>query len=63
MDSRRIDSESIVDMVFHLKWKSDEVMHTDAYQASRINVWRDYSPVEEIYQQGFELIKQKWNKV
>ncbi|MGB5749870.1 MAG: methyltransferase domain-containing protein [Desulfobacterales bacterium] len=44
MDSRRIDSDSIVDMVFHLKWKSAEVMHTDAYQASRINVWRDYFP-------------------
>jgi len=31
-------------MVFHLKWRSDEVLHTDAYQASRINIWRDYFP-------------------
>jgi SAM-dependent methyltransferase/FKBP-type peptidyl-prolyl cis-trans isomerase 2 len=31
-------------MVFHLKWKSDDASHTDAYQASRINIWRDYFP-------------------
>ena len=31
-------------MVFHLKWKSDTASHTDAYQASRINIWRDYFP-------------------
>jgi SAM-dependent methyltransferase/FKBP-type peptidyl-prolyl cis-trans isomerase 2 len=38
-------------MVFHLKWKSDGVAHTDGYQASRINIWRDYIPpslLEEI---------------
>ncbi|MEE4264931.1 MAG: methyltransferase domain-containing protein [Desulfobacteraceae bacterium] len=44
MDSRRIDSDSTVDMVFHLKWKSDGAAHTDGYQASRINIWRDYIP-------------------
>ena len=44
MDSRRIDSDSTVDMVFHLKWKSDGVAHTDGYQAGRINIWRDYIP-------------------
>jgi FKBP-type peptidyl-prolyl cis-trans isomerase 2/SAM-dependent methyltransferase len=51
VDSRRIDSDSTVDMVFHLKWKSDGVAHTDGYQASRINIWRDYIPpslLEEI---------------
>ena len=51
MDSRRIDSDSTVDMVFHLKWKGDGVAHTDGYQASRINIWRDYIPpslLEEI---------------
>jgi len=31
-------------MVFHLKWKSDGMAHTDGYQASRINIWRDYIP-------------------
>ena len=44
MDSRRIDSDSIVDMVFHLKWKSDAAIHTEGYQVSRINIWRDYTP-------------------
>ena len=31
-------------MVFHLKWKSDDAIHADAYQASRVNIWRDYFP-------------------
>ena len=44
MDLKRIDSDSIVDMVFHLKWKSDAAIHTDGYQARRINVWRDSIP-------------------
>ena len=44
MDLKRIEADSIVDMVFHLKWKSDAAIHTDGYQASRINVWRDYLP-------------------
>jgi FKBP-type peptidyl-prolyl cis-trans isomerase 2 len=40
----RIDSDNIVDVVFHLKWKSDNGIHTDGYQASRINIWRDFLP-------------------
>jgi FKBP-type peptidyl-prolyl cis-trans isomerase 2 len=40
----RIDSDSMVDVVFHLKWKSDNGIHTDGYQASRINIWRDFLP-------------------
>jgi SAM-dependent methyltransferase len=44
MDLRRIDSDSIVDMVFYLKWKSGDAVHTDGYQASRINIWRDFIP-------------------
>ena len=44
MKLKRIESNSMVDMVFHLKWKSDTASHTDAYQASRINIWRDYFP-------------------
>jgi hypothetical protein len=43
VDSRRIDSDSTVDMVFHLKWKCDDAAHTDGYQASRINAGRDYT--------------------
>jgi len=44
MESRRIDTDSIVDVVFHLKWKSDAAIHADGYQASRINIWRDFFP-------------------
>jgi len=44
VELKRIDSESIVDMVFHLKWKSERTSHTDGYQASRINIWRDFLP-------------------
>ena len=39
-----VDSDSLVDAVFHVKWKSDVASHTDGYQASRINIWRDYLP-------------------
>jgi len=42
--AKRIDSESVVDAVFHLKWKSKNANHTDGYQASRINIWRDFLP-------------------
>ena len=40
----RINSDSIVDMIFHLKWRSESAIHTDVFQASRINVWRDFLP-------------------
>ena len=44
MEDRHINSDSIVDVVFHLKWKSENAIHTDGYQASRINIWRDFLP-------------------
>jgi len=44
VEPKRIDTDSIVDMMLHLRWKSDGVAHTDGYQASRINIWRDYIP-------------------
>jgi FKBP-type peptidyl-prolyl cis-trans isomerase 2 len=44
VDSNLIKSDSIVDMIFHLKWHSDAAIHTDGYQASRVNIWRDYFP-------------------
>ena len=44
MEPRKIDSDSIVDIVFNLKWSSETALHTDGYQASRINIWRDYLP-------------------
>ena len=34
-ESNRIVSDSVVDLLFHLKWKSDATTHTDTYQASR----------------------------
>lgn len=30
--------------------------------ANSINVWRNYSPTEEIYKKGFEFIKRKWKE-
>ena len=30
--------------------------------ANAINVWRDFSPTEEIYKRGFEFINRKWNE-
>jgi len=44
VEDRRIDSNSIVDVVFYLKWKSENASHTDGYQASQINIWRDFLP-------------------
>ncbi len=44
MEDRRIDADSVVDVMFHLKWKSENANHTDGYQASRINIWRDFLP-------------------
>ena len=40
----RIDSDSIVDLMFFLKWKSSVASHTEGYQASRVNIWRDLLP-------------------
>lgn len=28
--------------------------------ANAINVWRNFSPADEIYQEGFDFVKQKW---
>jgi FKBP-type peptidyl-prolyl cis-trans isomerase 2 len=39
-----VSDESLVDLMLHLKWKSDSVSHTDVYYAGRVNVWRDYLP-------------------
>jgi FKBP-type peptidyl-prolyl cis-trans isomerase 2 len=42
--TNRVNSDSIVDLIFHLKWKSSAACHTDAFQASRVNIWRDLLP-------------------
>jgi SAM-dependent methyltransferase len=39
-----INSNSIVDLIFQLRWKSNFAHHTDCYQASRVDVWRDILP-------------------
>jgi len=39
-----IDSDSKVDMLFQLKWKSNQATHTDCYQATQANIWRDLFP-------------------
>ena len=41
---KRINSDSIVDVVFYLKWKSENWIHTDGYQASQVNICRDFLP-------------------
>ena len=43
-NTNRVTSESIVDLVFHLKWKSRYAVHTDGYQATQVNIWRDLLP-------------------
>ena len=40
----RISPDSLVDIIFHLNWKSSVAAHTEGYQASRVNIWRDCLP-------------------
>ena len=40
----KIDMDSLVDIIFNLRWKSDTALHTDCYQASKVNIWRDFFP-------------------
>jgi hypothetical protein len=42
----RIDTDSKVDLLFQLKWKSGTVIHTDCFQANQANVWRDIFPAD-----------------
>ncbi len=42
--SNQITSDSMVDLIFNLKWKSGDASHTDCYQASQVNIWRDSLP-------------------
>jgi SAM-dependent methyltransferase len=39
-----INTNSKVDLLFQLKWKSGHVTHTDCYQANQVNMWRDIFP-------------------
>ncbi|MFC1875708.1 methyltransferase domain-containing protein [Thermodesulfobacteriota bacterium] len=42
----RIDTDSMVDLLFQLKWKSGNVTHTDCFQANQVNMWRDIFPAD-----------------
>ena len=44
MDTNTVSDESLGDLMFHLKWKSDPAQHTDVYNAAQVNIWRDYLP-------------------
>jgi len=39
-----INESSIVDLVFHLKWKSNEAVHSECYHGTGMNMWRDWMP-------------------
>ena len=41
---RKVNRDSMVDLLVHLKWRSAFASHTDGYQARRINLWRDILP-------------------
>ncbi|MFZ0134878.1 MAG: methyltransferase domain-containing protein [Desulfobacterales bacterium] len=40
----QINRDSLVDIFFNLRWKSEGASHTDCYQATGVNIWRDYFP-------------------
>ena len=40
----RVNTESIIDLMLNLRWKSNYASHTDCYQASNVNIWRDHFP-------------------
>jgi SAM-dependent methyltransferase/FKBP-type peptidyl-prolyl cis-trans isomerase 2 len=39
-----INSDSVVDLFFQLKWNSPKAIHTDCFQANNVNMWRDILP-------------------
>jgi len=43
-DYNQITSDSVVDLVFHLNWKGGNTVHSEGFQASRVNIWRDTLP-------------------
>jgi SAM-dependent methyltransferase/FKBP-type peptidyl-prolyl cis-trans isomerase 2 len=54
-----IDMNSVVDLAFQLKWKSQDAEHTEGYAARDVNLWRDWLP------QGVRrslLGKQAWER-
>jgi FKBP-type peptidyl-prolyl cis-trans isomerase 2 len=41
---KAIDSKSLVDLVFHLDWSCPRAQHSECFQASGVNMWRDLLP-------------------
>ena len=41
---RRINSESLANVKFEMRWKSANAKHTDVYEAQGLNMWRDWLP-------------------
>jgi len=39
-----INSDSIVDIAFQLRWVSEHAAHTEGYAARGVNLWRDWLP-------------------
>ena len=46
MDIDKVSDDNLVDLMFHLKWKSGSARHMDVYNAAGVNIWRDYLPTE-----------------
>ncbi len=45
----KITPDALASMQFELKWKHDQVSHTDCFFAPKVNLWRDYFP-KTLYQ-------------
>ncbi len=56
---KTIDMNSVADIVFQLKWHSENATHNECYAARGVNLWRDWLP-EDVRE---ALIgKQAWDK-
>ena len=44
LNTNRITPDSVIDLIFNLKWKSNSAVHTDSFLANRVNMWRDLLP-------------------
>jgi hypothetical protein len=43
---KRIFENVVVDLMFNLKWKSNDAAHTEWYLAGQVNLWRDILPLK-----------------
>jgi FKBP-type peptidyl-prolyl cis-trans isomerase 2 len=49
-----IETNSVADLFFQLRWSSGEIVHADAYAGRQVNFWRDLLPPR--------LTEQLWGK-